>query len=140
MLAPLGAREAHTLHKFNNAMTFQELYFSAEGRINRQTYWLRGLLPFFVIIALFYTVVLTTKSIALMAILGLVLLAAAIGMVFLEIKRWHDRGKPGTWWFIRFVPFIGTLWVLVECGFLPGTEGDNDFGPDPMQDADYMEV
>ncbi len=26
-------------------MTFSELYFSFEGRVSRQTYWLKGFLP-----------------------------------------------------------------------------------------------
>ena len=33
--------------------------------------------------------------------------------------------------FINFVPIIGNLWAFVETGFLPGTEGDNRYGPDP---------
>jgi hypothetical protein len=28
----------------------------------------------------------------------------------------------------EFLPVIGLLWVLIECGFLRGTEGPNRFG------------
>jgi uncharacterized membrane protein YhaH (DUF805 family) len=31
-----------------------------------------------------------------------------------------------------FVPIIGAIWLLVECGFLRGTEGPNNYGPDPI--------
>jgi len=49
----------------------------------------------------------------------------------LQVKRWHDRGKSGWWVLINLIPFVGGLWALVECGFLRGTEGPNQFGPDP---------
>jgi hypothetical protein len=31
-----------------------------------------------------------------------------------------------------FVPVIGGLWYLVECGFLKGTTGPHNYGPDPL--------
>ena len=46
-------------------------------------------------------------------------------------KRWHDRDKSGWWSLIGFIPIIGGLWMLIECGFLGGTDGSNSFGPDP---------
>ena len=33
---------------------------------------------------------------------------------------------------LGFIPFIGWIWYLVECGCLPGTPGPNRFGPDPL--------
>ena len=47
-------------------------------------------------------------------------------------KRWHDRGKSGWWSLIALVPLIGGIWMLVECGFLRGTEGPNQYGNDPL--------
>jgi uncharacterized membrane protein YhaH (DUF805 family) len=35
------------------------------------------------------------------------------------VRRFHDRGKSGWWALLYFVPFIGWLWILIECGFLP---------------------
>lgn len=49
-----------------------------------------------------------------------------------SVKRWHDRDKSGWWILIGLIPVIGTIWVLVENGFLPGTAGPNRFGPDPL--------
>jgi uncharacterized membrane protein YhaH (DUF805 family) len=46
-------------------------------------------------------------------------------------KRWHDRAKSGWWTLIGLVPVIGGLWILIECGFLEGTDGDNKYGPSP---------
>ncbi|MBL8790834.1 MAG: DUF805 domain-containing protein [Rhizobiales bacterium] len=49
-------------------------------------------------------------------------------------KRWHDRDKSGWWSLIGLVPVIGGIWMLIELGFLRGTEGPNRFGPDPIAD------
>ena len=41
----------------------------------------------------------------------------------------------GWWVLIAFVPVIGGLWYLIECGFLPGTVGANNYGADPLTTA-----
>jgi uncharacterized membrane protein YhaH (DUF805 family) len=47
-------------------------------------------------------------------------------------KRWHDRDKSGWWTLISIVPVIGFVWILVELGCLPRTEGPNRYGTDPL--------
>jgi uncharacterized membrane protein YhaH (DUF805 family) len=59
-------------------------------------------------------------------------LAVTIPMIVVSIKRWHDRNKSGWWVLFAFVPVIGSIWVLVETGFLRGTTGANNFGVDPV--------
>jgi uncharacterized membrane protein YhaH (DUF805 family) len=49
------------------------------------------------------------------------------------VKRYHDRDKSGWWVLIIFVPVIGGLWYLIECGFLRGSEGHNNYGRDPLE-------
>jgi predicted component of type VI protein secretion system len=34
---------------------------------------------------------------------------------------------------IALVPVVGQIWALIETGFLPGTVGPNQYGPDPLQ-------
>jgi len=67
--------------------------------------------------------------------LGLIFLIALCAYVWIELactaKRWHDRDKPAAMLFILFVPIIGGLWTLIECGFLEGTTGPNQYGPSP---------
>jgi uncharacterized membrane protein YhaH (DUF805 family) len=63
---------------------------------------------------------------------GLFALAALIPAILVDIKRWHDRDKSGWWMLIALVPIIGTIWFLIELGFLAGTPGSNRFGPPPM--------
>ena len=51
--------------------------------------------------------------------------------VVVNIKRFHDRNKSGWWVLIALIPLVGALWIVIECGFLRGTVGDNRYGPDP---------
>ena len=43
-------------------------------------------------------------------------------------KRWHDRNKSGLWNLISLIPLVN-FWMLIELGFLKGTDGPNRFGP-----------
>ena len=69
--------------------------------------------------------------------LGVVGSLAALALIYpaiaLYAKRWHDRDKSGWWTLIMLVPIVGAIWLLVECGILPGTKGPNRFGPDPLR-------
>jgi uncharacterized membrane protein YhaH (DUF805 family) len=47
------------------------------------------------------------------------------------VQRYHDRGKSGVWFFIGFIPVIGQIWQLIECGFCRGDHGNNNYGPPP---------
>ena len=68
-----------------------------------------------------------SSTISILASILLIYPHAAVG-----IKRFHDRNKSGWWYLIVFIPIIGGLWFLIECGFLKGTDGDNDYGSDPL--------
>jgi uncharacterized membrane protein YhaH (DUF805 family) len=65
---------------------------------------------------------------------ALLIYALAFGFISIAIaaKRWHDRDKSAWWALLAFVPIIGGIWTLVECGFLKGTAGPNQYGPDPL--------
>jgi uncharacterized membrane protein YhaH (DUF805 family) len=63
----------------------------------------------------------------LLIMLAIYLLGVWIN-VAVTVKRYHDRDKSGFWFFIVFVPLIGGIWQLVECGFLGGTAGGNSYG------------
>jgi uncharacterized membrane protein YhaH (DUF805 family) len=120
------------------------LLFGFQGRTNRAKFWL-------VAIALLVIEVIVLGIIggnaamsddpqqavaALGPVAGIVLvivgLAATWITIAVGIKRFHDRNKSGVWVLIIFVPVIGGLWYLIECGFLKGTPGPNNYGPDPL--------
>lgn len=45
-----------------------------------------------------------------------------------SIRRLHDSGHSGFWYFILFVPVIGSLWFLVLM-LMPSENNDNIYGP-----------
>ena len=114
-----------------DGIDWNHLLFQFDGRINRAKYWL----GFVVVLVGFLIVgglVAGIDSGAARAVLGLAYLALFWPALAVQIKRWHDRDKSGWWVLIGLIPFIGSLWVLIECGFLQGTEGPNQYGPDPL--------
>ena len=59
---------------------------------------------------------------------GLFLWLASLSVT---IRRLHDSDKSGWWYWISLVPYAGVL-VLLIFMLLPGTNGDNRFGPKPV--------
>jgi uncharacterized membrane protein YhaH (DUF805 family) len=132
-------------------------FTSFDGRIPRKTFWLGYLVMLIVswILMLLVSVVFGVSMFAspdptlseeaqmmqameqmnaMMLPLGIVLLLTLWPSLAIYTKRWHDRNKSGWWTLIIFVPLIGAIWMLIELGFLRGTEGANRFGPDPIAD------
>ncbi len=134
-------------------MDWKNLYLSFEGRINRQPFWL-GLLAMTVVVWVLEFILFSMfggrammnidtnnpDAAAAMsnAMSGMMLPIGILTLIFLwpslaiYTKRWHDRDKSGWWSLIMFVPVVGALWFLIECGFLRGTDGPNRFGNDPL--------
>lgn len=117
---------------------FKQFYLTADGRVNRQQWWLRLVLPFTVIsiILVLLDMALGTynREDGIGVLSGLFSLAALVPAILVYIKRFHDRDKSGWWLLIMFVPIIGAIWLLIELGFLAGTPGPNRFGP-PVVDG-----
>jgi uncharacterized membrane protein YhaH (DUF805 family) len=115
-------------------------FFGFQGRIGRGSWWFAQLAILLIWAAL------TTMAFALHAPKGSMSLSSGGAVIFFliasliaafivnlssTVKRYHDRGKSGWWFLMNFAPFIGGIWVLIECGMLPGDESDNDYGPPP---------
>ena len=132
-------------------MDWKYLFTSFEGRISRQPFWL-SLLALIIIEWIVMIVLGMVFGISMMGGMDpsmdpeAVASAAMTGMIPIFIisllflypalaiyaKRWHDRGKSAWWILIGLIPLIGGIWTLVENGFLKGTEGTNEYGPDPL--------
>lgn len=136
-------------------MDWKHLLFSFEGRINRAKYWLVALINVsaMVVAALIALYGLPGGIVIIAFVLALVLIYVGVAA---GVKRLHDRDKSG-WWLILFylVPsglqgladdsFVGSslllnlaalaisIWAIVELGCLRGTEGPNQYGPDPLK-------
>ncbi|MCB1245634.1 MAG: DUF805 domain-containing protein [Acidimicrobiia bacterium] len=119
----------------------KELLFTFEGRINRAKWWGFFVAAWLVNFVLYGVVYLLSTgdspTLFVLSVIVATLVAVALWLsgIFVTIKRWHDRGKPGWWIFIVLVPIIGGIWALVELGFLTGDPVDNRWGPNPLDPA-----
>jgi uncharacterized membrane protein YhaH (DUF805 family) len=109
------------------------LYFSLRGRVSRRQYWLYGVLALLGVAVLGHVLLGIARAPAQFAerVVNLLLLWPALAV---SVKRWHDRDKSGWWVLLNLLPVIGWIWVLIDNGFLRGTEGPNRFGDDPLMD------
>jgi uncharacterized membrane protein YhaH (DUF805 family) len=150
-------------------MDWKKLLFGFGGRINRAKYWLTiliyGLL--WVVYAIIVAILMgglradalggaTGGSIAVIALMVILVFVGLWSSLAAAIKRLHDRNKSG-WWILLFgivpgilngvaqsmdatsigilIALIGAsiaIWGFVEIGCLKGTTGPNDYGPDPI--------
>ncbi|NVC64086.1 DUF805 domain-containing protein [Vibrio sp. 05-20-BW147] len=136
-------------------MSLKELLFSFQGRIGRKTYWLWNLCYYLGILGFVSGVSKLFPSYSHI-LLPIFLLVILIPDLAVTTKRWHDRNKSVYWLFLNIplvfgrlaTPMSGTLtqqptgmetivgsiallcgaWILLECGFLKGTEGPNRYG------------
>jgi uncharacterized membrane protein YhaH (DUF805 family) len=97
------------------------------GRARRKEFWM-----FFLVYALIVVVLLIVESIlGLPGILsGIYSLALLIPSIAVTVRRLHDTGRTGWWWWLGFVPVIGIIVLLVFMA-LEGEPGQNRYGPDP---------
>lgn len=128
-------------------MPVLKIFFSFRGRTNRLTFWLSlmaaGLVPGFLGLAAVAAATLyrtrhadqlatydPVTSIELILSLPCIAVGIWAGLA-VQVKRWHDRGKSGWMVLINLIPILGTLWSLVELGFLKGSTGPTRYGEEP---------
>ena len=117
---------------------FKDLLLSFQGRIRRLHYWI-GAIAVSVAAGVIVGILGAVGGMAnngavslIVSLLSLVVYAAALWAdIALGIKRCHDRDKSGWFLLIGLIPIIGGLWLLVDLGFLDGTQGPNKYGPSP---------
>jgi uncharacterized membrane protein YhaH (DUF805 family) len=140
-------------------MSIKSLLFSFQGRVNRKTFWIWNVLYYLAIMVCSQGINVLYPSLVHI-LLPIILLGLLIPDLAITAKRWHDRNKS-TWWLLLNIPLvIGRLslptfdpaaaaqpsmlqslisisalgcglWVLIECGFMKGSEGENRFGSEP---------
>jgi uncharacterized membrane protein YhaH (DUF805 family) len=119
-------------------MQLPKEYFGFSGRLGRLQWWqAQGSILLLIGLAIGSQIFFTSlkaepspgASTQTMFVFGFTFLLAVVVNVCSTVKRYHDRGKSGAWFFFAFVPIIGGLWQFIECGFCSGDEGDNEYGP-----------
>jgi uncharacterized membrane protein YhaH (DUF805 family) len=110
--------EAGSMNGFNTLFGFT-------GRINRAKFWLGLLIGYLSAFAgIFIAAALDPGGAAL-----LLFAIPGFWMIFaVHTKRLHDMDRSA-WWLIAVCLIPGFFLAL---GLIPGTEGDNRFGPDPL--------
>lgn len=114
-------------------------YIDFSGRARRTEYWLFYLCNMIIaaISYVFYFIGIKIQSNTMIMIFALFILI--FGLVVLlpgiavTVRRLHDIGKSGIWYFITFVPFIGGICLLILL-VTAGTTGSNQYGLDPKTD------
>ncbi len=116
-------------------MTVAQLLFSTRGRIPRSTFWLRFVLPVWVLTIIAVVIDFATGLIDVDAGIGVFSGLFTVLLIYPSIavciKRFHDRNRSGWFYLLLFVPLLN-IWPTIELYFLRGTDGDNDYGPDPL--------
>jgi uncharacterized membrane protein YhaH (DUF805 family) len=142
-------------------MTLVQTLFDPVGRNNRAKYWFAILLAYLSVFpTLSISLHDTNSPAAFLAYVGILVAIALI--LTASVRRLHDRGKDGPIWLGVFylVPValfwtasttsglgvLGTVvssifivgamvmlaWMFFELGFVRGTVGENEYGPDPL--------
>ncbi|MBC8054290.1 MAG: DUF805 domain-containing protein [Sphingobacteriaceae bacterium] len=61
-------------------------------------------------------------------------LAMLIPGIAVFVRRLHDVGKSGWFFFIGLIPLIGAIWLLV-LACTDSQPGENEYGPNPKEEA-----
>ena len=104
-------------------------YAKFSGRARRKEFWMFALLNV-VVIAVLAILPTVTDVAELMYLYFAYALAVLVPGLAVTVRRLHDTGKSGLWYFIALVPFIGGLWLLVLLAG-EGQREANAYGSDP---------
>lgn len=113
--------------------TLKNHYADFAGRASRSEYWFFALFQFITMVVLLILATLAGDSAVgklFMVLYALAALAFFLPALSLAVRRLHDTDRSGWWFFIGFVPFVGTLILLVFM-LLPSFPGQNRFGDVP---------
>lgn len=112
-------------------------YANFNGRARRQEYWMFTLFNVLILIGLMIVAgILGTLSEAL-AFVGIALymiyaLATLIPTIAVVVRRLHDTGKSGWYYFIGLIPLVGGIILLVAL-CTDSDPGDNQYGANPKE-------
>jgi uncharacterized membrane protein YhaH (DUF805 family) len=114
----------------------REKYADFSGRARASEYWWFQL---FAVIAcvvpyLLYAIAISLHSLSLIVLLALVQIVVSLGLIVpglaVCVRRLHDVGKSGWFWFICLVPFVGGF-ILLYFLIVPGQPTSNAYGETP---------
>lgn len=105
------------------------LSFNFKGRMNRAKYWKYVLFGFIISFAL--SIVIGKLGLEGTKFAGLVNFVFALLCLPFAIRRLHDLNKNGWFYLLFLIPVVG-FFFFIYFGFFKGTDGPNQYGPDPL--------
>ena len=113
-------------------VTVVKKYAVFSGRARRKEYWMFLLVAILIAIGIgVIDALLRTKGL-FGNLFAIALLLPSLGVT---VRRLHDTDRSGWWILIGFVPVVGGI-VLLVFMCLVGTSGSNQYGADPLQEAE----
>ena len=115
--------------------TITQNYANFSGRAQRAEYW------YFLLFVNLAFVVLTIGAMATADPMGrpspvftilqfILILGLTIPSLGVQVRRLHDIGKSGWFWFLNLVPCVGPL-IMIIWAVQDSDPGDNQYGPNP---------
>ena len=114
------------------------MFLRYDNRLNRKRYFMRLLALWVVKVAIVITLAIlykTYKNTAFIFLGAIIVIAAFIVNLLLKIRRLHDLNHSGLWILVVFAPVAHFLFFVFLL-FWKGTEGPNQYGPDPLEVQD----
>ncbi len=107
-------------------------YATFSGRARRKEYWMFVLfnIIFSFVCVIIDTIIMVSTYLPLQIVTTIYSLVIIIPGIAVTVRRLHDTGRSGGWWFIGLIPIIGSI-VLLVFSVQEGTAGDNEYGSDP---------
>lgn len=105
-------------------------YAGFSGRARRKEYWMFTLFHAIAIAVLFGI----GAAMDSMILYFIYVLATLVPSLAVTVRRLHDTGRSGGWFFIAFVPFVGGI-ILLVFTVLEGQPAANQYGPNPKHIA-----
>ena len=104
-------------------------YAGFSGRAQRKEYWM--FILFYMVFSILAGVVdgVIGTSGALQGALGLGLFVPSLAVM---IRRLHDVGKSGWFFFVALIPMVGGLWLIITLA-KDGDPGSNAYGENPKE-------
>lgn len=108
------------------------------GRSRRKEYWyflLVYLLIYMVLGAIDTLFGWFNKEAGFGLLSGVFMATMILPSLSVAARRLHDIGYSAWWLLLGLLPFLGGLALMIMAA-LPGTRGDNRYGPDPLAGGD----
>ncbi|MGR3363884.1 MAG: DUF805 domain-containing protein [Maritimibacter harenae] len=111
----------------------REKYVEFNGRARRSEFW--WFILFVVIVSAILSLIDTALFEGVLQDIGplsaIFSLITIIPSIAVTARRLHDIGRSGWWQLLFLIPLIGFI-VIVYWAAQKGTDGPNEYGPDPL--------